>query len=87
MIIVGNAGVGKTSFLQRFLTDTFNIVKTNGNTGVKHKVLQTLKTSAERLVVIPSPHAAVISQETALVALREPFALDDMIARLCMVRH
>lgn len=59
VIIAGNAGVGKSALMQRFLFDEYT----------------------EGRVTLP---VGVKCRETVMVQLREPFAVDDMLAKLIL---
>lgn len=57
ILIVGNADVGKSAFIRRFVLDSFSPLKSTKPTGLKY-------------------------HEDVLVQLREPFAMEDMLAKL-----
>jgi hypothetical protein len=121
IIVAGDAGVGKSSLVNRFLYDAFSDTRISLPVGPKHSVRASCTCVGTRwpprpLLLphkgshVPKRNAGCAGwahpdlkrlppsstfcnlnvsslQETILVQLREPFATDDMIAKLIVVRR
>ena len=85
IIVVGNTDVGKSALIRRFIHDSFSAIKSTKPVGAKYKVLYAsccFSITRRGFTGFNVLH----SQEEILVNLREPFAIDDMLARLVIVR-
>ena len=90
ILIAGDAGIGKTALLHRFLYDTFTDEKVRTPIGIKHKVSmppngRTGGGNSSAYKALSSATSRCRSQDSIMVHLREPFAADDMLAKLFVV--